>query len=577
MASTIPVASESRSRGIFALRFRPELRLILAVIAGLVILGVTAAWLWSSWPEPPARPKVSAVRAPQAQAGDGSVRLSKEQQQAIGLRTATITSEPSFETLTAPGKIAPNEVQYAYITPRAPGVVRSVVAHVGQDVKAGDLLATIDSPQVGEARLELYTRLQTLEIARSQADWQSTIYRNTVDLLDRLRRSETPDEIHDAFKDRAVGENREKLMTAYAQFRLASAKIDRNRELHEQKLITPKRFEEVVADYQVARATYHGLMDQMGYEVRLANTRALQALKQAETSVRAAREHLRILGVKSDGTEPEVQQGKVVGVKPDGTLPARDAASATEVKPEPIVTPGNRERRADVKPVGVATGGPDSTDAPVSTYSIWAPFDGTILEREMIVPGVAVDTTHRIFTLANLSTVWIEASVHENDFPLLARTSGSDVRLLSPAYPGQVFTGKVIYTGDLVEEKSRAIKLLARAENPQRLLKPGMFVEVEILRPGDGTVARVPTRALLTEGSRTFVYVRTGPDTFIRREIECETQSDETATVRAGLEPGDEVVTLGGAKLKALDAQLALNTLKPEAQLEANPRVQGLD
>ena len=70
----------------------------------------------------------------------------------------------------------------------------------------------------------------------------------------------------------------------------------------------------------------------------------------------------------------------------------------------------------------------------------------------------------------------------------------------------------MLYTGDLVDEKSRTVKLLARADNPERLLKPGMFVEVEIhsTRAADG--AEGPGVGLLTDGERTFVYVQTGPD-----------------------------------------------------------------
>ena len=84
----------------------------------------------------------------------------------------------------------------------------------------------------------------------------------------------------------------------------------------------------------MAQATYQSLMDQMGFEVRLANTRAQQARKQAETSVRAAQERLRILGVKPDGTEPEVErrQGRrrqarrdAPGAEPAASPPSREA------------------------------------------------------------------------------------------------------------------------------------------------------------------------------------------------------------------------------------------------------------
>src|SRR5262249_37734702 len=146
----------------------------------------------------PAPDPATTTAAPRASGPDvrrGAVRLSPEQQKAIGLRTVRVTSAASLNVLSAPGQVVPNEAQYAYITPRAAGVVRTVLAHVGQDVKAGDLLATIDSPEVGTARLELYTRLQALEIARSQADWQRTIYRNTLDLIDLQRAGKTPEEI----------------------------------------------------------------------------------------------------------------------------------------------------------------------------------------------------------------------------------------------------------------------------------------------------------------------------------------------------------------------------------------------
>ncbi len=487
---------------------------------------------------------------------DLTVRLTEDQERAIGLRTALVKTSDVHDVSFAPGQIAPNELQYAYITPRAAGVVRSVTAQVGQDVKAGDLLATIDSPEVGRARLELYTMLQSLEVARAQADWEVTIYNNTRDLLERIHRGETPDHIHTAFKDRALGENRERMMTAYAQYRLAVATIERNRELHAQQLITTKQFEKVNADFEVAQATYQSLMDQMGYQARLANTRAHQALKQAETSVRAARERLRILGVKPDGTEPEVAAGKVLGVKPDGTLPASSQEDPTAERPEKIL-PDGAEQNVAVKPVGA---GPDQPakpkEAPVSTYSIWAPFDGTILEREMIVPGVAVDTTHRIFTMANLASVWVEVSVHESHFNLLARSRGGQIRFHTAAYPGQEFDGDVIYSGDVVDEKSRTVKLLARAQNPGRLLKPGMFVDVQVFSPRTQPAALVPTAAVLTQGSRSFVYVRTGPATFRRRDIEVETRPGDTAVVRAGLQPGEEVVVEGSSKLKSLTIQL---------------------
>jgi multidrug efflux pump subunit AcrA (membrane-fusion protein) len=538
----------------------------IAALLGLFLaLGVGGATWWKTREQRLQERPVAAVPADpgpgpggqEPRAPEGTVHLSVTQQRSIGLRTTAVGSGTSRHLVTAPGRVTPNETQYAYITPRASGVVRSVTAHLGQEVKAGDLLATIDSPVVGDARLDLYTRLQALEIATAQADWQATIFRNTLELIELLRKKESPQQIQELFAGKPVGENRERLLTAYAQYRLAEATMARNRDLYAQNLITSKQFQQVTAEYEVASATYQSLMDQMGFEVRLANTRAQQARKQAETAVRAAQERLRILGVKPDGTEPEVEHGKVMGVGPDGTLPALDSGAApVSEKPETVLPEAKERGTVAVEPVGSPKENARSpADAPVSQYSIWAPFDGTILDREMIVPGVAVDATRRIFTLANLASVYVEASIHEQDFEALVRSQGGAIRFRSPAYPGRFFQGRVIYSGDLVEEASRTVKLLAKADNPERLLKPGMFVTVEILSPRESTTLHVPASAVLSQGDRSFVFVQSGPETFLRKDVELAAVRDDRALISHGLEPSDAVVVEGGFKLKAIAAQ----------------------
>ena len=210
------------------------------VAVGLfTVLGI-ALWLWSQGyfarektvrnehdRRPARRNSVESGSRDQAAGRLGEVRIDFDQQLAIGLSLVKAVSGDADDVLLAPGRIGPNETQYAFITPRAAGVVRSVTAHIGQDVKAGDLLATIDSPEVGQARLDLYTRLQTRDIARSQADWEEQVYNSTVELLERIRKGETPEQIHIALTDRAVGQNRERLVTAYAQYRLAQATMAR--------------------------------------------------------------------------------------------------------------------------------------------------------------------------------------------------------------------------------------------------------------------------------------------------------------------------------------------------------------
>jgi multidrug efflux pump subunit AcrA (membrane-fusion protein) len=487
------------------------------------------------------------------------VTLSRDQQDAIALSVVPAALGAATDVIDAPGQIVPDESRFAYITPRAAGIVRTVKARIGQDVQAGFVLAMIDSSEVAKARLNLYTCLQELEIAKTTAQWQKTTYQNTHELVERLRAKALPEKIQREFEDRPLGDNRDKLLTAYAKLRLETENIKSKEDLFKQHVITPKEFREARAEYEIAVATYQGLMDQMEYTNKRARDTAAQALQRVEAEERVAREQLRVLGLPPDGTEPEIKDGRVVGVLPDGSLPvqSRTAAAAAAAKPDPIMGVGDEDEDVSVTPVGAPTGADTAPkNLPVSTYAIWAPFAGTILDREQIVPGVYADTTHRIFTLADLSSVWVEVAIHESQYGALSRSQDAAVVLSSPAYPGRRFGAEVIYTGDTVDPKSRTIKLLARAENRDRALKPGMFVDVTLRLKGALQAILIPDAAILGEDDHKIVFVQTGAERFERRVVVTGASDGSRVAVLKGIEPGENVVVDGAFKLKSKAIQV---------------------
>ena len=416
----------------------------------------------------------------------------------------------------------PTRRRYAYISPRAAGVVRTVDARVGQQVAKGDLLATIDSHEVAEARLALIGGLQKWEIARARAGWQSQTYEATCDLLAMLKAGAAPGEVHEGLADRAVGQNLERLITAYADFLRSDAKYARSVGLHGDGAVSLEAYQRAEADYHAAKATYKALTDSVAFQARLDHDAALLELQQAETAVNVARERLRVLGVPPDGDDRPGLPG--VRVACDGPAPdAEDGGTAADP--------------------AVAT--------TLGTYAILAPFDGTILDRERVVPGVHVDRTHRVFTIADLSTVYVEVMVHEAALGELAGRGPGVLRFTTPAYPDAVFEGRVLYSGDLVDERTRAVELLAEADNPGRRLKPGMFVDVEVISPRTRPAVLVPRSALLSDDGESFVYVRTGPEDFERRPVVPGGREGDRRAVDGGVEPGDEVVVRGAFKLKA--------------------------
>jgi RND family efflux transporter MFP subunit len=440
--------------------------------------------------------------------------MSPTQQRAVALKIAPARSGAALDEVKAPGRIAADQDHFAFINPRAPGVVRTVAVNIGQEVRAGDVLATIDSPEVGRARLELRTQGQLLAVAREQARWQAEIHANTVELVEGLKRGDEPDAIQWRLAGRPVGAGRDRLMSAYAQYRLASTAFERNQALMKSDAVSLSQYQQVRAAYEAAAGSYQALLDSTEYEAKMADLKAQQSLHQAETALDIARERLKILGVREDAT--------IAG---------------------PEARPSLADRESEAVPAG---------DASLSTYELVAPFDGTILDRTLVVPGVSVYPADHLFTIADLSTVWVEVSVSEADFDELARAPEDEVRFESPAYPDRGFGGRVIYRGDLVDEASRSVKLLAAAPNPERLLKPGMFVEAIIRCQGDRGAALVPDSAVVAAGQGSFVFVRAGHGHFERRPVVAGGNCGGEVAVLRGLDPGEEVVVEGASSLEAV-------------------------
>lgn len=492
--------------------------------------GVYALTHSSSSDEPTPR---TAAPDPEPDLPPGVVRLDATEQRAIGIETRPVELGDAPDVVVAPGRIAPDETRYAYITPRAAGIIRSVSVRLGQKVKAGDVLATIDSPDVANARLELIARAQALETARARYEWEEAVYQATFELIDRLEAGDDPEELQERFAGKPIGESRERLITAYAKYRLARAVMERSQSLVKTNAIPEKQYERDLAQYHMELATYQALMDRIRYEERLARATVEREKREAEMAVRVAQERLLVLGVRPDGTD------KATEAEP------RDAAAAGSVPLDPV----------SIRPsaiLSLPTGGMDPLPGgsrTVSTYSLRAPFDGTILDRGSIVPGVAVQESQRLFTLADLSTVWVEAQVPETEFRKLTRGHDLKVEITARAYDDETFDGEVIYTGDLVDPKTLAVQFLARVPNPEARLKPGMFVDVKISALGE-RASLVPSSALLTEGDNSFVYVQTGPERFERREVSASDSVSDRVAVQ-GVRPGERVVTRGAFKLKA--------------------------
>jgi len=174
-----------------------------------------------------------------------------------------------------------------------------------------------------------------------------------------------------------------------------------------------------------------------------------------------------------------------------------------------------------------------------------APFAGRVGLRR-VSPGSLVNPGTVITTLDDTATIKLDFTVPESYLSTLA--PGLPITALSIAYPGRTFEGKVSSVDTRVDPSTRSVTVRALVPNPERLLKPGMFMNVRLER-GAADALMVPEQALVPEQGDVFVFVLEG-DSVAKRLIRAGQRRVGDVQVLQGLSAGDLVVTEGTQKLR---------------------------
>ena len=185
--------------------------------------------------------------------------------------------------------------------------------------------------------------------------------------------------------------------------------------------------------------------------------------------------------------------------------------------------------------------------AEVAQVSLRAPFTGDVIERNATI-GEVVDSNTMLFTVADLSTVWVRADFPEQQAGRLKTGLILEVRV--SAYQDTLFHGAITYVGAVIDSTTRTVMARADVANPDGQLRPEMFAEVSVVTD-EQAVLSVPRTAVQQVGSRTVVFVVRGPRRFESREVTLGSASREYIHVITGLTAGDEVVTEGSYALKS--------------------------
>jgi len=188
--------------------------------------------------------------------------------------------------------------------------------------------------------------------------------------------------------------------------------------------------------------------------------------------------------------------------------------------------------------------GPDEIEAVVREgasrrlVAVRSPIDGFAIEKN-VVQGQRVTTGDPLFRVANLNTVWIDGSVHEQDLAAIRLGQRASVEL--EALPGTVVSGQVSYISPMLDMETRTARVRLEVDNATHRLQPGMFATMRLMSD-DARALLVPRTAVLVTGQRTLVFVKRADGMLEPRTVTIGQSTEDGTAVLSGLSAGDSVV-----------------------------------
>jgi len=174
---------------------------------------------------------------------------------------------------------------------------------------------------------------------------------------------------------------------------------------------------------------------------------------------------------------------------------------------------------------------------PQRTLTFYAPNSGFVIKKD-INEGMKIMPDKELYTIADLSTVWVEADVYESEIPLVKVGQQATINL--SYYPEETFKGRISYIYPYLDEKTRTVKVRLEFPNAALKLKPDMYVNAEI-KIDSGKHLAVPEEAVLDTGLRKVIFIDKGNGRFEPKEIKLGSKLDGFYQVLSGVKEGEKI------------------------------------
>ena len=180
-----------------------------------------------------------------------------------------------------------------------------------------------------------------------------------------------------------------------------------------------------------------------------------------------------------------------------------------------------------------------------SVSHIVASVNGTVIDHKA-VPGQVVAPAETVYVIADLSQVWLIADIPEESAGDLR--AGKAVVAEISAFPGEKISGRLSYVSPTVNAETRTVRIRMNVPNPRSRYKPDMLATVALEDSPHQQIV-VPDQAIVREDNKNYVFVQTGPATYLLREVSLGADLEERSVVASGLSPGERIVIAGAFHL----------------------------
>lgn len=490
----------------------------------LLAVAVTSAWLTYSLTRGSSGAAESVSTKAKDEHGSEPIKIA-------GLQVAPAMSGDGWETVTVTGRVTIPSDRMVKISPRIEGKVVMARGTVGDSVSRGQTLAVISSVALAEARAQYRQALAKLAATEKNYEREGQMVKLggvSVRPLEEARSESLASQGDLADAKSELAQAKSELISAESELVQCKARLERAKELYADEIVSKQDLESAEAEYKRDSASVEAAKSKVG--------QAESRVEKAASKLDIARQYL--------AREERVYKSKALDTRALQVAESEISAAMVEVR-----SCADRIRVLGAEPSGAG-----------DTLAVTCPIAGRIVSRHSNV-GEMATPAEALFTVADLSQVWVEADVYEKDLGEVRKGQVAEIQV--DAFPGRTFTGRIASIGDILSPESRTAKVRCVVANPDGLLRGEMFARVALLTAKRGRTVLVPKEAVLDDAGGKIVFTpcmecpedkKAGTNAcgaYDKLDVTIGSVRGDRIEILSGVELGTLIVTKGAYQIKS--------------------------